>query len=260
MTGKSWVLAVGLVTLVAAPGCVCCRPEAHKQMLEAGPTCDLPTYERQRVHVFLVNGVVPIGLCGMEKLRDRLSDLGYAKVYSGQPVHAGWMAREMCKVFAEEPDARFVLIGYDLGGPVALKLAAEAAAAGLPVDALVLLDPTGKPGEAGCAVRTLVVTSGASVTQMPHAERLAIPDAGHFTIATHPQTVAAVGNVLNASAAKVVRTSTIDLTPAWTYEDAPPARPLPHSPPNADPRWDFLADQPGPATQSLTPLPGFPNR
>jgi hypothetical protein len=247
MSGKLWSLLLAVAISAANAGCVSCDHAAHKIALNAGPVCDLPTCERQKVYVFLLNGLTPTGSCGLEGLRDKLAEHGFPKVGCGQVFHAGWVADEMKRVLADNPDARFVLLGYDLGGGVAAKLAAQSVQSGLPVDAVVLLDPIGKAALTPTGVRTLLITSGSGRSPVPHNESVIIPDAGHFKLPTHPQTLAVVCNLLHEIAAKQMRPE-IETFPHWSYEHAPEPRitPIPGTP-----EWNVLTDRPGGATLPL---------
>jgi hypothetical protein len=247
MSGKLWLLLLVVALSAANAGCISCDHAAHKSALNAGPVCELPTCERQKVYVFMLNGITPNGSCGLEGLRTKLAEQGFSKIGCGQVFHAAWVADEMKRVLADNPDARFVLLGYDLGGGVAAKLAQESVRAGLPVDALVLLNPKGKASLTPSGVRTLLVTSGAAGTPTPHTESVIIPDVGHFKLPTHPQTLAVVSNLLNEIAAKQMRPE-IETFPMWSYEHAPAPRisPLP-----GDAAWNVLTDSPGGVTLPL---------
>ena len=247
MSAKRWLTAAALAISANLSGCVSCDHAAHKSALDAGPQCDLPTCERQKVYVYMLNGLTPTGTCGLEGLRDQLAAHGFPKIGCGQVYHAGWVADEMKRVLAEDPDARFVLLGYDLGGAAAVKLAADSLKAGLPVDAVVLLDPMGKGGMTQTGVRTLLVTSGAGRSPVPHTESVSIPDVGHYRLPTHPQTVAVVCHLLNEIAAQQMHPE-IETFPMWSYEHAPPPRVTPI--PGAV-EWNLLSDRPGGATTPL---------
>jgi pimeloyl-ACP methyl ester carboxylesterase len=234
-------------------GCASCGHQACKPCLNAGPTCELPLGNRNQTYAVLVNGLTPSCGAGLDGLRDKLAQEGFCKVYYGQLCHALWLAQEMRRVYKEVPDARFVVVGYELGGPVAARIARDAADDGLPVDALVLLDPTGKPDGLGGGLRTIVVRSGCTVTPVAYAEALALPDAGHFTLATHTETVGLVRDLLGESAWRVP-TVLPGPTAEWTYEFAPPARSTPMPGPEDDPAWHFLLDLPGPKSPPLIPF------
>ena len=253
MTGKQWLVAAGLGILLTAGGCGTCGHHVCKIAREAGPNCAVPLCDRQHVYVFMINGLTPYGSSGLEGLRDKLAESGFTKVYCGQLSHTVWFGTEMRRLHAEEPEARFVLVGHDVGGTAAARLAADAVEDGLPVDALVMLDPMGsKPPAVGCSVRTLLICSGTANSPLPHTERIAVPDAGHFTLPAHPQTVAAVCGVLGEVARKVEHPEVLDINPLPTYPHAPPVRAM--TSPASDREWGFLLDQVGTHNVPLTPV------
>jgi hypothetical protein len=247
MSGKRWLLTLAVAISGANAGCVSCDHSAHRSALAAGPRCDIPTCERQKVCVFMLNGLTPPGLSSLDGLRTRLAEQGYSKIGSGELYHAGWVADEMKQALADNPDARFVLIGYDLGGGEVAKLAARSVKAGMPIDAVVLLDPVGKASKTPTGTRTLLVSSATRAAIGAQTETVLIPDAGHFNLPTHPKTVAVVCNLLNEIAAKHMRPES-ETHPVWSYEHAPMPRPMPL---DLHPAGNILADRPGGSTRPL---------
>ncbi|MDB5313586.1 MAG: hypothetical protein JWO38_7788 [Gemmataceae bacterium] len=255
MTGKRWLIAVGLGALFAGSGCVSCGHQACKPVLDAGPNCEVPACDRRHVYTVLINGLTPGGPSGLEGLRDRLATHGYEKVYYGQLCHVWWMWQEMKRVHTEDPSARFVIIGYDFGSDSAAGLARDAVAKGIPVDAVVLLDPSGQPDPGTCPVRTVMLRCTAGVAA-PHADGIALCGATHLTLPTHPRTVEIVCELLKESAARVEHPPYYE-GPEMTYDGAPPrAMPLPG--PGLTEDWFFLHDQPGTHAVPLTPVPAAP--
>lgn len=254
MTGQRRLLAAAVLSSVlSAAGCLTCGHTVCRPGLEAGPDCPVPLADRQRVYAVLVNGLAVDGPAGLAGLRDELAAQGFTKVYSGEVCHGPVLAAEVRRVHRDDPAARFVVVGFSLGGPVAAQLAEGAAAAGVPVDALVLLDPVGVRSTEVPGVRTLVVRSGGPVGRVEHAEVVYVPTAGHYTLPAHPRTVQAVGRLMAESAARVEHPPAVTPTEV-EFADAPPARRP--TPPEAfgDPEWLFLEEATGPVGQPLGPV------
>jgi hypothetical protein len=257
MRRQLWLALVGAAVLAAGGGCACCHHRACKPALDAGPECEVPLYERQQVYVVLVNGLTP---CGLDGLRDRLNEQGWTKVYTGGLAHAVWLGREMRRVSREEPAARFVVVGTDVGAPIAAKLAADAVADQVPVEAVVLIDPvtaTTVPG-----VRTLLVNGSAGAAQVPHTESLSLTEANRTALPGHTQTVAVVCGLLADVAGRVPPPPPTTETD-WLFEDAPPVRSEFPAAPTDDPAWNFLLDTrpaktTAPANASAVQQAGFP--
>lgn len=253
MTRARWAVLAAVATLGGAGGCVSCDTRSARANWEVGPACAVPVCDRQHVYAVLVNGTCPAGSCSLEGLRDGLAERGFVKNYFGQVVHAPWLASEMRAVAKCDPAARFVVVGADVGAPVAIRLARQAAADGLAVDALVLVEPALASDSAGCPVRTVLVSCDGTGSA-PHTERAAVPGATRLTIPGHPATVDVVAGLLAESAAKVEH-------PPAVYDETsePGARPPREvfPPPGAAPEWLFLHDNPGYAPAPLAPP--YPN-
>jgi pimeloyl-ACP methyl ester carboxylesterase len=236
MVARNWaILALAAVATVQT-GCV---SHCHKTYAEArnrGPDCELPAACRSTVHVFLIDGLTPCGSCGLGKLRTELATNGFAKVGIGDPASGHSVAKEIEEIRACDPDAKYVLVGYDVGGGAAAHTAKVLAKKGIAINALVLLDPVACGNE--LPVRTVLVSSGSRMATVPHTQRFAVPDAKHSKLPAHPTTVAIVTDVLREVALNGY-VEAADPVPAWNYKHAPEMRP--EVPVRGD-GWDFLAD------------------
>jgi hypothetical protein len=73
------------------------------------------TAEASRTHVYIVNGVDPFHVAGLNRLADQIRSSGYPNTrYGGMNDFSGF-EREIRRVHAEDPSAQFVLIGYSAG-------------------------------------------------------------------------------------------------------------------------------------------------
>ena len=240
MTAKSWGIAAVLATVLANAGCVSCCHKSYQKALERGAECDIPTPCRNQVYVFMIHGVTPTTDCGLSALRVKLAEGGFAKVGVGELASALEIVCEVKKIRACEPDARFVFVGYDVGGAAAVCLARDLGKKGVPVDAVVVLDPSacGEPS----GVRTLLVTSGKTTSTVAHSEHVVVPEASHFRLPAHPTTVAAITELLKDVATHNWQ-PTGDPVPEWSYPHAPEMQPTAA---RSGDEWDFLSDRPGP--------------
>ena len=243
MSSRNWAICAILATGLANTGCVSPCYKCYKSAWEHGADYDLPTPCRNRVHVFMMHGLTPSTDSGLNALRLKLGESGFAKVGTGELCHAGWVKDEIACIRQHDPDARFVLLGYDLGAATATAVARDLAAKGVNVEAVVLLDPMGCSAEP-CGARTILITSGNGTARVPHSERIAVPDASHFGLPTHPVTVGTLTELLKDIAVKDCQPP-LELVPVWTYPYAPEVAPIPQTPVRAE--WNFLADRPGTA-------------
>lgn len=243
MKGRFWLAGGLLALLFSAAGCAVPCAKGYKCSLEHGPECDLPTPCRNRVHAFMVHGLTPSTDCGLNALRMKLGENGFPMVGIGELCHFWWVKDEIECIRHNDPDARFVLLGYDYGAPVAVALARGLKEKNVPVDAVVLLDPKGcGPDPSG--VYTLLIANGGSTACAPHSARVVVPGATHFGLPAHSTTVAVITDLLRNIASQHYEPE-VEEVPVWSYPHAPEARRVsPAKPLGAD--WDFLADRPGP--------------
>jgi hypothetical protein len=92
MSRKRWMLALAAALSAASTGCISCDHTAHKTALAAGPHCELPACERNKVYVFMLNGLAPPSSSGLDGLRARLAEQGFSKIGTGEVLHACWVA------------------------------------------------------------------------------------------------------------------------------------------------------------------------
>ena len=90
-TGVNWAAVV----LLAGPGCVCCGDKGYAIANETGAQCEVPVCQRNQVYVFAVGGMNPAAVMALDSFREDLNRQGFAKVGTGQSIHAWWMARQM---------------------------------------------------------------------------------------------------------------------------------------------------------------------
>ena len=261
MRGQRWVIAAILAIAVANTGCVTCCHKGHQKSLEHAPDCQLTAPCRNQVYAFLINGLTPSPHSGLDALRLKLGENGYPKVGIANVAGGLCVEHEIKNILACEPDAKFVLVGYDVGASVAVCVARDLTSKGVAVEALVLLDPVGC--KETCGVPTLLISSGKGTGTVAHTSRVVVPDASHFSLPAHPTTVAVVVDVLGGVAV-TCQEPFVDPVPEWSYKHAPEMRRSVAG--RWDAEWDFLADH-GPirqigmsvAVQPTAPAPVAPS-
>jgi hypothetical protein len=184
MPGRNWLIGAIAAVALSQAGCVTCCHKGYEKSLASGPECELPTACRNQVYVFLINGVTPPTHNGLNALRMKLGENGFAKVGIADLAGALSVEHEIKKIRACEPDAKFVLVGYDVGAPAAICDARHLASKDIPVEAVVLLDPVGT--KEVCCVPTLLIASGKKPCTVPHSKQIVVPDASHFTLPVAP--------------------------------------------------------------------------
>lgn len=259
MTGKlgSALIAVALLTGV---GCVACRHKGFEDSVHSVAEPAFPPYVRAQVYLFMMNGHDVTECAGMLGLRDALCDAGFAKVYYAQRQDKDWYYRELRRLRFDEPDARVVLLSYGTAADRVLTLTRDAVRDGIPVDAVVLLDPVGVAGNLAETLPThsVVVRSHhwAGGWNLTGRENVRMDRVGHLSLPMQPGTVELVVGLMTASAAQV-HLEDIRLLPHLPLTDRPSPTPRPVTaitiPP---PEWDFL--RPGALEPVNPPIPLAP--
>src|SRR5207247_5004367 len=117
------------------PNRIALPPECTTECAEVPCAC------RGKVYVFLMTGLDPFNTDRVGDFRAALIQAGFTKVYSGQGYHDTFFAAEMHRLAREEPDARFVLVGFSMGADYAASLAESVAQYGIPITLLASVDP-----------------------------------------------------------------------------------------------------------------------
>jgi hypothetical protein len=243
-----WLLAGVLGTGTGCMGFIHPVPPAPKELCE--PCRSLPQACRGHVYVFLVGGMDPCHWANLGGLCSYLNSLGFTKTYCGELYHCWYFDSEIKKLHREDPEARFVLLGFSFGANVVRNLAQSAAKDGITIDLLVycggntLKDcPRDRPENCLKIVNVLVssgfIWNGDTLQGADNAE---VDGGWHFSSPTNPYTVNALVSELAVIAARVPFVAPRD--PVLPPEEAPAPRRLGPAevpePTTARDEWDFL--------------------
>jgi hypothetical protein len=94
---------------------------------------------REHVHVVLVNGLDPLYVGNLDGLSGYVRDLGFPGTHLYQFWQTESAHHEVLRLRTQDPQARFVLVGFSLGANYARKLANELNDDRVPVELLVYL-------------------------------------------------------------------------------------------------------------------------
>lgn len=245
MTGQRWLLASVAAMVLASSGCMTCCHDGYHLAREVGPECELPTCQRNDVYVFAISSLNPISMVALDGLREQLNRQGFAKVSTGQTIHSGWMAREMRRIRNTEPEAVFVIVGFESGRASAVALADRVAAEGIPVSGVVVIGTEGAVPASKQGLRVLALGKVEDLASAS-AEAAPVENVASYGLATDARTVEAVGNLLK-EIASTMPVPVVTEAAEWSYPHAPPMRET--GDPARDPEWSFLFDQYAAATQ-----------
>ena len=207
MRTKSLGVSALFLGLTLSGGCLSTNHRAYHESMHCTDLNPFPMPVRSQVYLFLMNGSDALELAGMLTLRDEVGKAGYAKVYYTQSQDRDYYYREMQRLHRDEPQARMLLLGYGTAATNVLELAAVACRTGLPLDAVIFLDPAGVSGNLAdtLPVPTVALRSHnwSGGKELVTTDTLQLDGVGHLSVPTNPTTVNAVVQLMTASAAKV---------------------------------------------------------
>ncbi|OWK47499.1 hypothetical protein FRUB_01198 [Fimbriiglobus ruber] len=237
-------LAAGL--LVGGVGCVSCNNKGFSESLHPTATCEYPPYVRQKVYLFMMNGLDVLEFAGMLDLRDKLSKTGYPKVYYAQREDKEWYYRELRRVVRDDPSARVLLLGYGACTDRVLALARDSIRDQLPLDGVIFIDPVGVDCDLQTTLptHTMIIRSPLWVggTGLSGTENITVSHTHHYSVPNHPSTVEFIHRLMSESASRV-RIESTDNIPRLPLYDKPLPTPRPIDPATLlppPPEWTFL--------------------
>jgi hypothetical protein len=272
---------LGLAVLIASSGCMALNPHPIPLAPECTTDCaEIPCSCRGKVYVFLMSGFDLFDMDRVNDFRTALIHAGFTKVYNGQFYHDTYFASEIHRLALEEPDARFVIVGFSLGADYAVSLAESVGHYGIPVSLLASVDPywwSSAPTTNPPNVQQVMHIHGEPLlfpNRTSAGMDVQIPETFPTNITSNPLTVEALARAL-ASVADTLPHPAPANDPPQLSDDSPTPRPV-HRAEGPRDSWDFLkpiaslkslavdeaavAAQPGGERTSLRPvLPLVPN-
>jgi pimeloyl-ACP methyl ester carboxylesterase len=255
MLGKRRLYRLGLFGLAllmgAGTGCLqFCHPIDPLPPEELHDTFQVPVGCKNRVYVFLLQGVDPLDSANMSGLQEYLHSIGYIKTYFGQPFHAFYYEKAILAIHQREPNARFALVGFSYGAGLVRDLARDLGKKGVGVDLLVYVDGarlnapelTRPPNVA--KVVNILAFDRSEDSKIEGAENIRHENVWHYGTVAHPDTLRMLVRELAEIALRVPLTTYL---PAAPPADGvlPAPRPMPEMLPPPTPsarrgEWDYL--------------------
>lgn len=237
-----------LAGLAGAPGCLSCFHPIEPPCPELLESCrSLPRRGRGHVYIFFVDGIDPTNCANLTGVRDYVQALGFIKTYYGQCFHALWFRSEIRRLHQEDPDARFVLVGFCVGANTVRSLAHSVLADNIFIDLVVYLDgntlqnvPSNRPENATRVVNILADGCIWNGVQIEGADNHCLKDTGHFGTPSHQLTLETLAQELAQVAALVPVAEPPETAPLPSSETAPTPRPVKPRSSDARDEWDFL--------------------
>jgi hypothetical protein len=244
-TWRGWrVLArCGLAALIGTQaGCLSfCNPVIPPPPEEVAACAEVAQCQKNKVYIFFIHGCDPLDLSNFAGLREYLHSLGYIKTYFGNSYHTFHFQKELCKLRKDQPDARFVLVGFGHGAGMARDLACSVRVDGIDIDLVVYIDggePVGRPLHRPCKVLRAVnvVSCKKAEYEVKDADNHLYDDIGHHATATDKRTLGLMAREL----AEVARRVPIVVRQPPAMTPVGPSLPMPKEISNVRGEWDFL--------------------
>jgi hypothetical protein len=212
------------------------------------PADMIPAPCRNHVHIFLIHGMDPLDLANLAGLTEYIQALGYIKTHYGQLYHLWEFKKELRRVHKDDPDARFVLIGFSFGANMVRELANAVKDDDITIDLLVYLGgntlentPPNQPDHVIHIVNILATGCIWNGATMDRADNIHYGNVWHFGSPTHPKTLELLSRELAVVAGRVPY---IEKTPPPFPDELPRPRPLKANQarkmPEVPPEWNFL--------------------
>lgn len=241
-----WVASFLAVSAILLSGCTTNRYSGFNESLRPMGQSPVLAAARQSVYAFLMNGADVLEVGDFATLPHALSCAGYPKAYYGQSFDGDWFEREMHRIHAEEPDARFILVGYGSAAGPTRDLGSCVSQAGLPLDAVVYLDPIEwfSATASKTPFRTVTIRSHhwRAGPRVPcTAPGVLISDTGHLTLPSNRTTLQVIVELMTESALRVPPLNTsVECLPLRDGNRPIPRPSDPKEVKPAPPGWEFL--------------------
>lgn len=201
------ILAIfSLFALSSLIGCTTCSHRAVYDSLAIDCPHSACGAQRSQVVAVVFGTESMIDVANVRSLTRKMNESGFARVYHGGILHEAWIKNELITIHKDDPETRFVIIGYDLGTRAARQLTAALSNINIHVDSLVLLDPimleTATPLPEHCEL-TVVRSHGWKSGVVTNAVEMQIPGVGHIDLPNHADTLGYVLGALNSAAERV---------------------------------------------------------
>jgi hypothetical protein len=246
------IVLLAALCLVGGPGCLSFVHSLDlppKEQIAQGEMIPAPC--RNHVHVFLIHGLDPLDLANLGGLTEYIQQLGYIKTHYGQLYHLWEFKNEMRRIHKQEPQSRFVVVGFSFGANVARELVNAVKEDGIVIDLLVYLGgwtlgntPRTQP-EHVVRVTHILAAGCFWDASLDRAENLHYNNVWHFGSPTHPQTRELLARELALVAARVPYVEKVPPLPPELEDEIPKPRRLTpdqvkQMPSQLPSEWSFL--------------------
>ena len=254
----AWTVAAFTLTGV---GCSLPLYSVHPLPPDLVQTCaDVALCGRDHVYAFFVQGIDPLDFANLEGVKNYCQEIGFHQTWFGFAYHAHHFKKEILRLRDTDPDARFVLAGFDYGCNVVRDMTCALGRKGVHVDLLVYVDgkflgsdPANQPDNADKLINIVAGKQLANKCDMLGVDNVSLPELWHLGTPTHPVTLEILARELATLAGQYPAAEELPAIPRSPLEPTP--RPVTIQVKGPRGAWDFLRPA---SLDGRTPLPPLP--
>jgi hypothetical protein len=200
-------------SLMGLSGCASLHPLPNfSQAIHPTHTCahgpeSISPCAKQHVYTFIVNGLDPCNYSNLTGVRDHCVSLGYENTFYGQLYHGLWIEKRIRQIRAQDPQARFVLVGFSAGVLTVRNVACTLKNEGVCIDRMIYLGgftldnvPRNRPDNVGKLYHILANGQVWNGVPIDGAENIKCQDVWHFGSPTHPKSLQVLETCLTEAA------------------------------------------------------------
>src|SRR5215813_15564709 len=130
-----------LASCVAGAGCCCPLYSIHPVPDDLSQACAcIADSSRSHVYIFFMQGTDPFDWANLQGINEYVQSLGFQHTWFGYFYHLSHFKKEILRIHQQDPQARYVLVGFSLGANLMCDLTHDVAENGVYIDVLMYLD------------------------------------------------------------------------------------------------------------------------
>jgi hypothetical protein len=244
---RLWTWTLLLAGCAAGAGCCCPLHSVHPVPEDLAEACAcIADSSHGHVYVFFMQGTDLFDWANLQGINEYVQSLGFRHTWFGFFHHVPHYKKEILRLHQEDPEARFVLVGFSLGANLMRDLACAVAEDGVCIDVLMYVDakfindePHARPGNVCKLINFLAKGYLFKSGDLEGAENLYLPEGWHFATPTHPGVLEVLARELARLAGSIPAVDDVPTLPFPRTEPTP--RPVTTVKTNEEPdEWDFL--------------------
>jgi len=244
---RFWTWGLLLAGCAAGVGCSCPLHSVHPVPDDLAQACGcIAKSSLDHVYVFFMQGTDPFDWANLQGINEYVQSLGFQHTWFGYFYHLSHFKKEILRIHQQDPQARYVLVGFSLGANLMRDLSQAVAENGVYIDVLMYVDakflkdqPHARPANVCKLINFIAKGYLFSSGELEEAENHYVPEGWHFASPTHPGVAEALARELAHLAGSLPAIDDFPTLPVPRTDPTP--RPVSTARTNEKPdEWDFL--------------------